>query len=581
MNNISEKVFTADVLVVGGGMSGLPAALAAKENGADVLVAERGYAGLAGQAPRGGNGMLAMPRENYDYDEYIKYVCTVGDYLNDQEALEKFAYLVNPCVDKLAEWGAQMSTDSNGKIAVFNFAGSPVYNTGINLYALNDLRKNANKMGVKFLDHTNITGLIKVGDKVCGAVGFDIYDGTFYIIKAKSVIVACGSNAYRATRMFTNNGDGNVLAFDAGAQMRNAEFNFIELGAASTGETIHDSCKWTYNQLGENIWDKYVKWNAIDITPEFLAGVEKEIREGRGPVYTDLEIMHNDPIWLEQSMGMKAELENSSNESDTGRPKKLFPDKLSWMARIKKREGEFFEFGDKPAMTFAIQGNSGFIRVDSSMRTTVKGLYSAGADTCLGSAINGAAPLPAGQRGSAFMYCTVTGVLAGQSAAMDAETIGNVSDAPAEVIADLKKKAYHGLNTNTENGVSPREIFDRIQEAVCAIDVIFRKSDESLERAIESIEGMKADFARLTASDWHELKLCREAENFVRSSEIMVKCSRVRKETRNFHARAEYPERDDGNWLKWVLADNVNGEIVTSTEDVPIRNYKFQPNHVR
>lgn len=443
-----------------------------------------------------------------------------------------------------------------------------MYNTGINLYALDNLRKTAQKKGIQFLNHTTVTRLIKVGERVCGAVGFDIYDGTFYILKAKTVVVACGANAYRATRMFTNNGEGNILSFDVGAQMRNAEFNFIEVGASSTGETIHNSSRYLFNKDGENVWDKYVHWNAADVCPELIEGIEKEYREGRGPVYVDMDVMHNSPEWLAQARGLM---------SEEGGPQKLFPDKLSWMERLEKREAEYIDFGNKPAVTFAIHGNSGFVRVDKDMHTTVKGLYQAGADTGLGSAIHGAAPLPAGQRGGSFMYCAITGDIAGTNAAHEALETELVSEIPYEYISELKAATFKGYHENEENGVTARELFDRIQNAVCGINVIFRKSEETLTEALKTVLEIKEDLKRITAKDYHELKLCHEADAMARSSEIIIRSGLARKETRNFHRRVEFPQTDNKNWLKWILANNVNGEIVISTEDVPIQEYKFQP----
>jgi succinate dehydrogenase/fumarate reductase flavoprotein subunit len=560
------KIMDTDVLVIGGGMAGLPAALKAKEHGVDVLIVDKAYVGFAGMAPRGGNGILALPNEG-SLDEYLEYVVgTVGNYLNDQNALEKYARMINPMLHQLIEWGVELSTDKDGEIALFPFEGSPIYNTGINLNATDNMRKTAVKKGVRIQNAVNVVSLIKLDDRVCGAVGFDINDGTFYIFRAKSVIVACGGCAYRATRMFTNNGEGNLLAWDAGAQMRNAEFAFVEIAAEETAETIHGGCKFVYNKNGENVWDKYVKWDAADVCVDMILGMETEMREGRGPLYTDLNIMRNSDEWKAETIGLFA---------DEGGPKKLFEDKLSWMKRTTERENQYFHLGDKPVVTFSIHGNSGFVRVDENMRSNVKGLYVAGTDTANGSAIHGAAPLPAGQRGGSFMYCNVTGAISGTNAAEEAKGIDTVTDVPADLILELKRNTYAYLNK--EGMITARQLFARIQDAVCPMDVFLRRNETSVTNALKQLENIKDDLSKLYAKDYHELKLCREVESLLFTSEIMLRAGLTRKESRNFHYREEFPKMDNENWLKWILVDNKDGDMVITTEDVPIDDYRFKP----
>ena len=107
--------------------------------------------------------------------------------------------------------------------------------------------------------------------------------------------------------------------------------------------------------------------------------------------------------------------------------------------------------------------------------------------------------------------------------------------------------------------------------------MILRKDKASLEHALGVIDEIKAAFAKMNANDWHELMICRQVETMALSSEISIRCGLVREESRNFHIRKEFPAKDNKNWLKWILADNVDGQIVISTEDVPIEKYKHQP----
>ena len=82
--------------------------------------------------------------------------------------------------------------------------------------------------------------------------------------------------------MFTNSGEGNTMALHAGAQMRSAEFVFMEVAAAATGETVHGCQRFVYNQDGENIWDKYVNYDAQDVSGELILGIIEELSEREG-----------------------------------------------------------------------------------------------------------------------------------------------------------------------------------------------------------------------------------------------------------------------------------------------------------
>lgn len=558
------KVFTSDVLVIGGGMAGLPAAISAREKGADVLLVDKAYVGLAGQSSRGGNGMMALPKEA-DIEKYVAYITeNTAKYLNDQDALRNYAKNIYPTIVKLKEWGVDLTTDENGELAFFDNPVGAWSQIGINLYATDNMRKTAVKKGVRIQNHTNVAALIKAEGRVVGAVGYDILDGSFYIFQAKTVVLACGACNFRAARMFTNSGEGNTMALDAGAQMRSGEFVFMEVAAAATGETVHGAQRFVFNKDGENVWDKYVHYDAQDVSGELILGIIEEYKSGRGPVYMDLDAMDD-----------AFKVINASDEFIDGK-RRVFPDKVSWMDRIVKRENEVFGgLGRKIPAKFTLHGNAGFIRVDQQFKTTVPGLYAVGLDTGNGSAITGAAPQPAGQRGGPFMYCTTTGRLGGENAAEEALAAGKLTEASGDDIEAMKEKIFS--YSNKESGIDPRDIIAKIQDVALPIDVTIRKSGESLTKALHALKEIRTEMADMYAKDFHDLKLCHEAETMITSCEIMICSALERKESRSFHFREDYPETNNTDWLKWVIAEKKDGEIVTFTEDIPIQSYTYQP----
>ncbi|MDR1572619.1 MAG: FAD-binding protein [Clostridiales Family XIII bacterium] len=560
------NVLTTDVLVVGGGMAGIPAAIAARESGAEVLIVDKAYTGLAGQSPRGGNGIVAL-KKGADLDKYCEYISTqVGRYLNDQKALRNYAEHVYPTIEKLDEWGVELTKHEDGSFGYFDLPVGPWWMMGINLYCADNMRKTAEKKGVRLQNHVNITDLLKENGRVVGAVGFDIISGDFCIFRAKTVILACGANNFRATRMFTNSGEGNSLAFNAGAQVRNAEFVFLEVAAAKTGETLHGAQMFVFNQDGENVWDKYVDWPAQDVCAEMILGMAREYREGRGPLYIDLSKL---------SEAMKVVAGDIHNPI-VGGLRRQFPDKISWVTRLEEREKEVFGgLGDKPEAKFALHGNAGFVRVDQNFRTTVPGLYSVGLDTGNGSAIFGSAPQPAGRRGGPFMYCPTTGRIGGMSAAEESKGM-DVVDATADQVEALREHAYASLGHSGKIG--PREMFDRIQAAALPLEFFIIRSGKNLNKAIGALEDMRQEIrSDLTAKDYHELKLCHEAETMALCTEIVLKAALTHTESRDFHYREDYPKQDNKSWLKWVIAEKSGDGIGIATEDVPIGEYPYRP----
>ena len=117
-----------------------------------------------------------------------------------------------------------------------------------------------------------------------------------------------------------------------------------------------------------------------------------------------------------------------------------------------------------------------------------------------------------------------------------------------------------------------------IQEIVFPQDVCILKSEQSLKNALAAIERIRDEqLPRVTAADPHYLMKLIEVRAIAFITEIYLKASLMRTETRAGHYREDYPERDDANWLKWIVIGQKDGRIDLRTQPLPFDKYRFRP----
>ena len=116
-----------------------------------------------------------------------------------------------------------------------------------------------------------------------------------------------------------------------------------------------------------------------------------------------------------------------------------------------------------------------------------------------------------------------------------------------------------------------------VQAAIAPVGYSLYKRKERLEEALQLVLEARGRIPELAADDPHHLAAANEARAMVLCAEMFYRASLTREESRGWHLREDFPERDDTAWLKWILVQDKGGEMSISTEDVPIHNYPFQP----
>ena len=221
-------------------------------------------------------------------------------------------------------------------------------------------------------------------------------------------------------------------------------------------------------------------------------------------------------------------------------------------------------------------GECSAVKVNHDMQTTMDGLWALG-DTCrTGSAVSGAVPHPCRIRGSGITWATVSALHSEKSLA--AYLAGSSEpEINIDQVNEFKKSLYAPMQR--EKGLSPREAIWRLQQVISPPRYSVRKNQKRLEEALTEVKNV-LELAVSEVSphaDWHLLGLSHDLKNMAQCAELYFTSSLTRTESRGWHYRDDFPDRDDDNWQKWINIRMEKGRMVVGTEKIPLERYKTQP----
>jgi succinate dehydrogenase / fumarate reductase, flavoprotein subunit len=580
-----------DVLVIGAGGAGLRAAAEASAVGAKVAILSKSLLGKAHTVMAEGGIAAAMANVD-DRDSWrVHFADTMrgGQYLNSWRMAELHAKEAPACVRELEAWGAVFDRTADGKILQRNFGGHRYPRlahvgdrTGLEM--IRTLQDHDIHLGIDvFMEYTIVT-LLKDGDRVAGAFGYDRERGRFHLFRAKAVVLATGGigRAYKITsNSWEYTGDGHALAYHAGAGLMDMEFVqfhptgmiwppsvrgiLVTEGVRGEGGVLRnkDGRRFMFDDIPpayvnqtadkeEEGWrytqgDKNARRPPELLTRDHVARcINREVKGGRGSPHGGVFL---DIAWI------KERIPNAPEHI-----KKKLPSMYHQFKQLADIDitQEPMEVG--PTTHYMMGG----VRVDpDSQMSDVPGLFAAG--EC-GAGLHGANRLG----GNSLSDLLVFGKRAGQYAADYAKqnALGAVD---TEEVAVAEKRALAPFAR--DGGEGPYAVQHALQGMMQDLVGIVRQEKE-MAQALERIQELKVRAERVGVSGnreynsgWHTAI---DLNNLLTISEMVAKAAIERKESRGAHFREDYPEKGkEFGTFNIVIRKGSGGEMQIIRQPIP------------
>jgi len=267
-----------------------------------------------------------------------------------------------------------------------------------------------------------------------------------------------------------------------------------------------------------------------------------EAMEGRGPFYLDCSGM-------------------------TPESKELMMPRVGWMKLQYDRllEAGIRPFEERQEWTPCFNQIAASIVTDLEMRTKVPGLFAAGSLTQIETGVDAG--------GMSLLPCAVLGRCAGESAAKYAESHQPLP-IDEEQASALKNECFAPLG---KAGINPEQVITEIRRAISPYDVCVLKNEASLRKALAKIESIRDELLPdMDASDLHYLGKWKDVRSIALMAEMFLRASLMRTESRTSHYRVDYPNRDDKNWLKWIIISHEDQKLSLRTEPLPLDRYRLE-----
>jgi succinate dehydrogenase / fumarate reductase flavoprotein subunit len=546
-----------DILIVGAGLAGMRAAVAAAP-GLDVAILSKVHP-VRSHSVAAQGGINAALRTDDSWEAHALDTAKGGYYLGDQDAIEVMCQEGPRDIHELEDLGVIFSRDAEGRIAQRPFGGQGFPRT---CYAadrtghalLHGMYEQLLKKRVRVYEEWYVLSLIVEEGIARGVTALNLLTGDVEAIPAKAVIFATGGYGrvfFTSTNAVINTGDGMSMAYRAGIPLMDMEFvQFHPTTLRDSGILISEAARgeggYLLNTLGERFMSRYnPKAMELATRAEVSLAMQSEIEAGRGVdgcVLLDLRHLGKEKL-LERLPQIRQLSIDFAGIDPIEAP-------------VPVRPGAHYSMGG--------------IECNSWGETRLPGFYAAGECACV--SIHGANRLG----GNSLLETIVFGRRSGTKASEYAAANGPVEISPDHVRA--ARERIDGLLKG-----EGKERFGPIRDALGSTMSnnmgVFRTA-EVMEKTLEEVRGLKRRYGGVSVTDKGrifntDLVAALELGSILDLAEVIVMGALARRESRGAHFRRDYPNKDNGQWIRHTLAFH--------TADTPRLDYKpvtitrFQP----